>query len=336
MYDRLKISAHQHSGRLCPHEHTSYLPLLFLIFIVGVALSRFTYSAFADSPGPAASSVSLTGTMPAKPPKIAATITSPFNGQHFTTSPIKVAGTCSNNTLVEIFKNNIFAGSAPCGSDGHFSIDIDLLFGKNILTARVFDVLNQAGPVSKSVTVFYDSSLLQAAPTSLFNFSDNQLLLETDAAYRGIFPNQSLNVPITVIGGTAPFAVNIQWGDASNEVVSRSDNSTFNTSHTYKKPGTFKITLQGSDSKKLVAFLTVAAIVNGNVQLNPAGGISGESVNKFLILWPVYAIAATMVISFWLGEKREKKVLESHPKDQKPPFNILTPQNPAQSPPQNT
>ncbi len=41
--------------------------------------------------------------------------------------------------LIEIFKNKIFAGSTMCSSDGRYSLDIDLLVGKNILTAHVYD-----------------------------------------------------------------------------------------------------------------------------------------------------------------------------------------------------
>lgn len=323
MYGRLKLSHHQHSGRLRPHEHTSYVPLAILALIVGFALAAFTVTTTAQSPGPQSGSVGLTGTMPAPPPKTAATINAPSSQQRFSTSPIKVSGSCPTGTLVEIFKNNIFAGSAPCEGNGSYSLEIDLLFGQNILKAIVYDALNQAGPESNSVTVFYDALLPQPAPSSFFDFSGAQLILNTDAAFRGAFPNQKLNVPISVIGGTPPFAVNIQWGDSTNEVLSRSDNSTFNRSHAYKKPGTYKITLQGRDNKNLAAFLTVAAIVNGQPELFASSTPSKPSANKLLVLWPAYAIATTFIISFWLGERREKKILGKSTKDQAPPFGVM-------------
>src|SRR5579862_5415304 len=109
----LKLSHHSHSGKLRPHEHTSYLPLAFLLLVVGAALALYTLKANADTPytGPGVGSVSLTGTVPSSPPKQGATITSPQNGQHFTSSPVTVSGSCPDNTLVEIYKNQIFAGS---------------------------------------------------------------------------------------------------------------------------------------------------------------------------------------------------------------------------------
>jgi hypothetical protein len=328
----LKISHHQYSGQLRPHEHTSYLPLAVLVFIVGIFLAAFSIRppANAATPytGPEAGSIGLTGTMPAAPPKIAATITKPVNGQHFSTTPITVSGSCPAGTLVEIYKNDIFAGSTPCENNGTYSLQIDLLFGQNNLKAQVYDVLNQAGPESNTVSVFYDVSFPVAAPSSFFDFSGAQLILNTDAAFRGSFPNHTLNIPITIIGGTAPFAINVQWGDGTNDIVSRSDNTTFNMTHVYKKPGTYKIIIQGTDSKKLVAYLSIAAIINGKPDVL-AAGTTKPPTSKLFILWPILAIAATMVFSFWMGEQREKKILGANTK-KTPAIGAL-----AQAAPQN-
>src|SRR4051812_48564485 len=110
MYGPLKILHHQHTAKLKEHEHTSYLPLVFLLLLTGVALAIFSFSAYAATPytGPEAGSIGLAGEVPGPPPKAAATIDHPTNGQHFNVSPISVSGSCSKGTLVEIFKNNIF------------------------------------------------------------------------------------------------------------------------------------------------------------------------------------------------------------------------------------
>ena len=302
----LKLSHHQHSGRLRPHEHTSYLPLAALLVGVGLILTVCTVSA---SPGPGAGSIGLTGIMPGPAPTTAATITSPTDGQHFSASPVTVTGTCPDNTLVEIYKNDIFAGSGVCSSTGSYSFQIDLLIGQNTLIAKVYDSLNQPGPDSNPTTVYYDALGAQAAGLIPLNFNGSQLILNTDAVYRGVFPNQNLSIPVSIIGGTPPYALNVQWGDSSNKVVSRNDNLTFNVDHTYTRPGTFQITLQATDAHGLVAFLTVAAIVNGQPGVNPVASTTKPSVNNLLVLWPLYTSAAAMVISFWLGERREKHVL---------------------------
>jgi hypothetical protein len=297
------------------------------VLITGALLVAFSVStASAGPPPPQAASISLTGTVPAVPPKIAATITSPTNQQHFLTSPITVSGTCPNGTLVEIYKNNIFAGSIPCNSDGTFSISVDLLYGQNILTAQVYDALNQAGPVSAPVTISYDATPPQSAALNLLNFSGSQLLLESDPVYRGTFPGQTLNVPITILGGLAPYAVNVEWGDNTNKVIPHADNSVFNATHVYQKAGIYKITLQASDSAQQVAFLTVAAIVNGQPSAVASTSPGGTTpANKLFVLWPLYAIIVTMVVSFWMGEKREKRILGALNPQNNPSLGVAPP-----------
>ncbi len=331
MYAPLKISSHEHSGRLRPHEHTSYLPLAFLVLLVGVVLGTFslTYGlpAFAASPGPQSGSIGLSGEVPAKPPTVAATITSPKTGLRFVTTPTTISGTCPTDTLVEIYKNNIFAGSTPCDSKGKFSVEIDLLYGENTIMAQVYDNLNQGGPTSGTITLFYDAALPTGANLDQLSFGGDQLILNTNSVYRGGFPDQTLNVPITIAGGTPPYAVNAIWGDSSNNIIPRSDNTLFNASHSYKKPGTYKITLAGTDSKNQVAFLTVAAVINGQPSVlgSNSGANSGKKgiLNKLLVLWPLYAITVTMLTSFWLGERREKKILHNQVGTTPPPLGML-------------
>jgi hypothetical protein len=309
MHRWLKISHHSHSGRLKPHEYTSYGPLMVLLVIVGVLLTISTVSA-GTTPGPTPGNIGLTGEMPGPPPTTAATISVPSNGQSFSTSPITVRGTCPKGTLVEIYKNDIFAGSTACDNTGNYSISVDLLIGKNDLVARVYNDLNEQGPDSNVVTVYYNALPFQGSPIAALNLAGNQLVLVTDAVYRGTFPGQQMTMPITVLGGVAPYAVNIQWGDSKNQVVPRNNNLQFFESHTYASAGTYQITLQGSDSQGRVAFLTVAAIINGSV--TPAGSSSKQKKeNKLLMLWPLYATVLAAVISFWLGERREKHILDS-------------------------
>jgi len=304
----LKLSHHDHSGRLRPHEHTSYLLLCILLLIVGLALTSFT--AYAISPGPESSSLSLTGTVPGKPPTIAATIRSPTPQQHFATSPVTVSGSCPAKTLVEIFKNDIFAGSVICNDSGIYSLEIDLLIGQNVLVARVYDDLNQPGPDSNSVTIFYDALPSQADPLAALDFGGAQLLLNTDTVFRGVFPQQTMGVPIDIIGGVAPYAVNIEWGDSTNKVVPRSDTTQFTTTHAYSKPGTYQISLQASDAMGHVGFLAVAVIVNGQPAAAGSTSTPGtDTTNKLLALWPLYAGSVSTVASFWLGERREKYLL---------------------------
>lgn len=314
MRARLKLLHHAHSGLPRAHEHTSYVALFLLLAFVGASLVLFTTTAFADLP-PESRSIGLTGTVPGNPPNEAATIDNPQNGQRFTETPIVVTGTCPENALVELFKNDIFAGSTICGSDGRFRMDIDLLIGRNVLIAKVYDTLNQEGPESEPITVFYDVNPAAGEGLSPLSFGSQQLLLNTDSVFRGSFPGETMTVPLDIIGGRPPFAVNIQWGDATNKVISRSSNESFRADHVYKKAGTYTLSIQATDADGRVAFLTVATVINGAPYGEAAGALGPPSqtiLQRLLVLWPLYAILVAMVTSFWMGEKREKRLLEKH------------------------
>jgi len=314
MLNWFKLSHHSHSLKLRAHEHTSYAPLLILLLVVGFVLTTFT--TFAAHPGPESGSIGLSGTVPANPPETAASIVSPENNTRVTASPQTISGSCPAGTLVQLYKNDIFAGSAPCSSAGTYSIDIDLLIGENSIVARVYDALNQAGPDSNILNIYYDILPIQSTSTAPLVFSNNQLLLNTDSVFRGTFPEHDLNVPINIIGGTPPYAVNIQWGDSNNKVIPRNDNVVFSVKHAYKKAGTYQITLQATDATDRVAFLSVAAIVNGQPDTATVSSTDNTAntdlANKLVALWPLYISALAIVISFWLGEVREKKIIQHH------------------------
>lgn len=281
---------------------------MLLLAIVTFVLSVYTVAA---APGPQVGYIGVTGKMPGNPPTVAATITQPTNGQRFTDTPITVKGTCVENTLVEIFKSDIFAGSTTC-QGGFYSLDIDLLIGENTLIARLYDDLGQPGPDSNAVIVFYDALPSQGGPVGSLDFGSAQMLILTDAVFRGAFPKKDLTVPIEILGGRPPYAITIQWGDGTNKLVARNDNVTFNVTHAYPKPGTYQISLQGADSEGRVAYITTAAIVNGQPPV--AAGSTGTTAvpNELLALWPLLIATIAVVTSFWLGERREKRVLDKH------------------------
>ncbi|NCU37600.1 hypothetical protein EOL96_00860 [Candidatus Saccharibacteria bacterium] len=309
---RTKLLHRHHTGRISAHEHTSYVALASILLVAGIFLMSYTASAW-ERPGPAAESIGMSGIVPGVPPSEGATINTPTNGQRFSQTPITVAGKCPKDTLVEIFKNDIFAGSAICTNDGTFTLLIDLLVGQNTLIARVFDSLNQQGPASPAVTVYYDALPPQSSAITSLNFGGPQLLINTDAVFRGAFPGKEMSLPIDILGGRAPYAVNVQWGDSTNKVISRPDNTSFRVSHIYQKAGTFQLSIQATDADGRVAFLTVASIVNGQPDPEVVAAVTTKTTsNTLLMLWPLYAATFAAVISFWLGEWREKRMLIKH------------------------
>lgn len=313
MFRSLKISHPSETGKLKQHQHTSFLPLFIIVLAAAIPLSVATASAQSwTRPGPEAESTSLTGTMPGDPPDTAAEIKQPVDLGRFTTSPITVNGTCPSGTVVQIYKNDIFAGSVMCSVQGTFSVEVDLLIGENTITAKVYDALNQEGPISQSVRAYYDALPVQSTSLAPLDFGSAQMLLNTNTVFRGIFPGKELSVPISIVGGAPPYAINIFWGDGTNDVLVRNDSSTFTLTHVYARPGTYQLNVQATDSDGRVAFLSVAVVVNGTDATGVATTGSSNTSNPLSIvyaLWPVYVAITAIVGGFWLGEVREKSVL---------------------------
>lgn len=310
MLRSMKLSHRSRTGRLLKHTHTSYLPLFLLV--AATALPLTTATLYAQSPPPQSESASLTGTMPGEPPTQAAVIESPVDLGRFSTSPVTISGTCPANMVVQIYKNDIFAGSVVCSANGRFSIEVDLLIGENNVIARVYDALNQEGPPSQTIKVFYDALPPQSTSLSPLDFGGAQMILNTDTVFRGIFANKAFKVPVSIIGGRAPYALNVFWGDTSNDVLVRNDGSPFNLEHTYQRAGTYQMNIQATDTDGRVAFLSVAVIVNGAPGTGAISTSTGGGFQSTLIftLWPAYVAIMSIVGGFWLGEVREKRVLQ--------------------------
>lgn len=313
MLRSMKLSHQKNTGKLKEHRSTSFLPLLILVIAAAFPLSIATVSAQSwTRPGPAAESNSLTGVMPGEPPTEAAVIRQPVDLGRFSTSPVTISGSCPAGTIVQIYKNDIFAGSTVCTSNGSFTVEIDLLIGENTIVAKVYDALSQEGPSSQTILVYYDALPPQSTSLAPLNFGGAQMLLNTDTVFRGIFPNKDLSVPVSIVGGRAPYAVNVFWGDTTNDVLVRNDASVFTLKHAYKRAGTYQLNVQATDADGRVAFLSVAVIVNGADTAAVGATGSSSTSNPFNIvyaLWPVYVAISAIVGGFWLGEVREKRVL---------------------------
>lgn len=237
--------------------------------------------------------VGLQAEIPANPPTVPATITVPSNGQRFTALPINVSGLCSGEVLVKLFKNGVFAGSAQC-NNGTYTITIDLFNSQNDLIARVYDALDQTGPDSATITVYFDQGG--------FNSSGPRISLTSAFAKRGANPKQTINWPINLSGGTGPYAISVDWGDGNTQLISRSNPGEFNLSHQYSSPSTNTIIIKATDANGASAFLQVVGVANGALaQDNQGDSSSTQSAKVVIMWWPVAVAFVLVIVSFWLG-----------------------------------
>lgn len=249
-------------------------------------------------------STGLEGRISAPPPTTAATISFPRPGTVVTDSVVTVTGLCPSGTIIKIFKNNVFAGSAPCVR-GSFSVQIDLFSGQNDLIVRVYDDLDQAGPDSAVVTVNYSS------PN---NNVGSRVSLTSNFAKRGANPNETLIWPLAISGGDGPYAISVDWGDGSTpSILSQQFAGNFNITHVYSQPGVYTVIVRAVDKNGNIAFLQLVGVANGaSSQDSAKDGASKDNkpATVKIVWWPLVLIIPLLIVAFWLGSKHKLFVLK--------------------------
>lgn len=307
---RLHLARHHHTGRHMPHGTTSYPALALLVAITGIILLGSTAVARASTQT-VSESIGVSATVSGPPPSQAAIILEPATNTTATQTPLRLAGSCTPDTIVKIYRNETFAGSSFCDALGRFEILVDLVEGTNTLSAKNFDALDQAGPNSAGIIVFYrPSNASQSTTTVALQSPESAVLplsLTTPFNFRGLKPKQRFTWPLTISGGTAPYILKSDWGDntsATNQKIEAAGESS--VSYTYEKPGRYTITQIVNDTSGLQAFLQLAAVVDGYVA-SPLGTIdvttdSGEIFLQIQELMPFYWTATSVVAVFWVAQ----------------------------------
>jgi hypothetical protein len=280
-----------------------FLSLLLVLSSSASSFADGNFTAIPD-PTPEAGSYGLEATKTQPAPTTGATISIPSNGASYTTSPITVGGICPNGLLVEIYDNDVLVGAEDC-TGGSFSLKVSLFNGQNVLTAEVYDDLNQSGPVSNIVTVTYSSPSFASFP--------EQITLTSSYGRIGVSPGQTLTWPLQISGGVGPYALSINWGDGSpNQLKSLSASGDFDITHVYSNSGIYEITVEATDHNGVSAFIQLVAIADGNIASsstttttkNASSKSSGGTTTE--ILWlPTIVCLLLILPSFILGRRSQ-------------------------------
>jgi hypothetical protein len=263
--------------------------------------------------------IGMTGTLISPPPTEAPVISIPGNGTVFEEIPITVSGLCTDTLLIRIFKNNVFGGSVICDG-GSFSLQIDLFPGLNELVARQYDDLDQASPESNKpqVTFAIDTPVVPGSPDDV----GQRVTLTSNFARRGADPGSELVWPITISGGRGPYAVSVDWGDGTNDLLTRDAAGTFDIKHTFDRPGVYRLLIKATDADGESAFLQLVAIANGNISTAGDDLATGPTVTRIRVLWQPALIAIPFLISsFWLGKRYQLKRVRYRMKHQLYPID---------------
>ena len=245
----------------------------------------------------AADEISVTAVVTGPPPAGPVAITSPKNGERFQAVPIQVRGSCSGNIFVRLYRNGALAGSTQCASS-LWGLGLDLVGGRNDLVARAYDFLDQAGPESQMVSVYFD-------PPGGASQAGGQLLISSEYAYRSVQPEELLRWPFELFGGRPPYAISVDWGDGSSDLISRAERGVFSIQHIYRKVGFYRVKLRVTDVSGRTTGIELFAIARGE----GAGVSLPFEPGGFIILWPIWFVVLLALISFWLGERYEKRLL---------------------------
>lgn len=302
-----------HTGKLRPHHHTAYGLLALLLVIAFLPLLLISQSTSADS-----GSYQTYAVVAAPIPTTAPTIVAPINGQSFSsTNPVIVRGSCPANTLVEIYKNEVMAGATLCASGG-YSLPVGLFIGNNSLIARAYNTNDAEGPESIPVTVNYSPIGVNVNGSNTLgqtNTPAGQLYLTSQVYYRGVQTGQPMNWSLILNGGQPPYAVSISWGDGKTDLISRGSPGQFSVSHIYNKPasysGSYTVVIRASDQNGELSYLQLLAIVTGSSKASLIASIGGgkSGIPQLSMAWQLLAVGIVMVASFWIGEKREVRLI---------------------------
>jgi hypothetical protein len=305
-----RLITHKHTGKLIHHRHTSHLALFVMLLVVGFIMYNFGGIALAY-PAPSSGSVTVGAVVPMPPPKTGAVITSPVDGYTEKGQLIEsVSGTCLEQTFVVIQDNGVTAGSASCSDTGTFTLQVQLGFGDNVLTALNYDNLNQAGPATASVTVTvtksdYDTTPLpstQATAIVAASIPDNPSIIAgvpSTSTYssctdyvpgylptggplhvsvvcvpRLFNPGTEQTMGVIVWGGTPPYALSINFGDnsANNNptLISLPSPGYKPIQFSYAVPNTYQIKFRLTDQQSQTAVVQTAVQVNGQTEASAA------------------------------------------------------------------
>jgi hypothetical protein len=221
-----------------------------------------------------------------------------------------MSGNCEPGRVVRIVNQSFFAGSTICNAAGRFLVVVGLFPGSNTLVATNADYAGQEGPAATPVTVFYDVAPISSAlPASVIV---PQLQIASSKPLIAGYVGEPFDLNLTISGGEAPYAISVDWGDGTSDVVSRSTPGSFQVSHTYKRAGdgandSYPIIVAATDVHGRQIFAQFTAIVHSKNQAVAASLKSGGG--QLAIAWPILGVAWLMVIVFWLGERMSEAEL---------------------------
>ncbi|TAL15106.1 hypothetical protein EPN95_00695 [Patescibacteria group bacterium] len=323
----LKLVEHKHTGKLVKTRHSSYVALVGILVVVGFFL--FITQGIAKADG---SSVSISAVVKGAGPTVGAKITSPIDGFNIINlNPTQVEGTCVADSFVVVYNDSKLSGSTICTSAGVFDVNVQLHEGANVLSARNFDDLNQAGPDTPAVTVTFTAETVAQdvaqpnlpetpviIPGVTPGLSDCANYTPTGTLTTGGQPhvavvcvpqtvqvNEDHNIGVLVWGGVPPYALNFKWGSGDETLISMDAPGYKAVKVHYASSGTYNINVQVTDRGSTAATgQSAVQVTNSATQPQDIAQIINNitGASWFETPVPLYVIAVGLTLGFWGGD----------------------------------
>ncbi len=274
----LKKSSKAAKSKRAVHKRFFLHPMTIMVMLVaGVFIAGYTYKAVADS-------FTVTAEIQAPALTDGSYITSPTDNQSFKTDMIEVVGTCPSSSYTKLYDNSLFVGVAWCSPSNTFQIAAQLYYGNNILQAQDYNITDQAGPVTPTVTAIYEpvssssgggtggnggistpghSSVASQHTSSSAGSAEaaTPLLLTSDFQFKTEIVNSVFSWSIDLSDGFPPYYVNANWGDGSSTNYTFKTDPVFSITHPYLNPGYYPIIVKAVDSRGSGRIIQLAALI---------------------------------------------------------------------------
>jgi hypothetical protein len=264
-------------------------------------------------------SFDVTAKVAAPLPTDPAIITSPQDQDRFTDPSITVLGSCPNDSYVKVFQNNQLVGISPC-TGLQFSVTTTLTSGTNELRAQVYNLTDDAGPTSPSITVYYDAPqpptpetpttpsqpsqpatpTQPSAPQPEQPAADGLTIVLEHYRYQRLKPNESWQWNIAVRGGEKPYKVTLDWRDGTVQPLERNDENFFAIAHAYATNGSYLPLIRATDAAGNTASLQLYADVHSDPVTIP----HAQTTMSPWVLWALYVGLSLVIAQFWIWEVR--------------------------------
>jgi hypothetical protein len=260
----LHLQHHRHTGRLLHHRHTSYRGLAIVLGLASITIAGLNVLASVT-----ADSLYVYATVPAPIPTTPASITSPNDGAK-TNTTLLVHGTCpaiDPRVIIAIFVDGTDAGSVACDSSYTFSVPIDVTVGQHTLVAKSYTITGDVGPDSSAVHIQSEASspVTNQPPSSstypvLAPDTTAPLSVTTDSPFIVFGPSKDATWMGTITGGTLPYHIHIDWGDASSTTYTITTSGRQFFRHHYRSMQPHDITFLASDARNRQVTMHLAAV----------------------------------------------------------------------------